>query len=51
MMIFLNIEKKKDLNQQKRHILFHWSDWYHRPGGPAEGAECYPADALGQSGS
>lgn len=40
--------------QTTRHtiilLFFHWSDWYHRPGGPAEFAERCPADTLGQSG-
>lgn len=46
-----HITEGRDLNQQERQIIFfHSSGWYHRPGGPAEGAECCAADAPGQSG-
>lgn len=34
----------------KTNISFLLSDWYQRPSGPAEGAECCAADAPGQSG-
>ena len=45
-LLMLTYNKGRDLNQQKRPIVFfHLSDWYHRPGRPAEGAECYAADA------
>lgn len=40
------------INKKDSWVFFppHWSDWRHRPGRPAEGAECYPADAVGQRG-